>query len=180
MKNEKIGITTKDWILSIGGIVILTCLIVLPPVFRIAFKEKKVEEKNDQPVVQYMTCTKNNYVSEGHYQNQTYSLTYLVNTLNEYQEITEMTFDDVNMYYAAKEEYTKLAPVFKMAHVDYTFTPVDGDLKITIKKVFNFGVFQNTSVDLEGVSYQVRSQWSREELVSDIKEDLTTSGYTCK
>ena len=40
MKNEKIGITPMDWALSIAGILVLLCFIVLPPVFRVALKDK--------------------------------------------------------------------------------------------------------------------------------------------
>ena len=38
---QKVGMTKLNWILSIGGIIILLVLIALPPVFRIVFEEKE-------------------------------------------------------------------------------------------------------------------------------------------
>ena len=38
---ENNGLTPLNWVLSIAGILVLSCLVILPPVFKIAFKEKE-------------------------------------------------------------------------------------------------------------------------------------------
>ena len=185
MKKENNGITPTDWALSIFGILVLLCLIVIPPVFRIAFKEKAKPVDPDKPVVEYMTCTKNNFSTEGRIQNVEISFVYMLNRINSYSKKTVMTFSNLELYDQIKNDCAKLSSLYSFVKdkgADYVHVPDDENLKITIEEKFDLGVFQNTEVTIPGDTdpTPVTSEYTRDDLVSDIKEDLTSSGYTCK
>ncbi len=184
MKKEKVGITPLDWALSIGGIAILACLIILPPVFRIVFKEEAKPIEDNQPVVEYMTCTKNNFVTDGHMTNDKIEFTYIGSRISKYNKTMEMTFNDVVSYEQTKEIYDKEAAKYSFIKNGATYVVnlnVD-DLKITVKEDYNLGIFQNTEVTLPGEDTPsiIRSDYTREDSIKDIKMDLTASGYVCK
>lgn len=46
-ENKKIELTTLNWVLSIGGIILLSLFIILPPVFRTVFKEEVIVEQKE-------------------------------------------------------------------------------------------------------------------------------------
>ena len=41
--DDKKGLSIVEWLFSIIGIIFFLCLIILPPVFRVVFKEKPQE-----------------------------------------------------------------------------------------------------------------------------------------
>lgn len=184
MNKEKLGITPADWALSILGILVLVCLIVLPPVFRVAFKEKAKPIDDDQPVVEHMTCSKENFVSDGHMTNDTIEFTYINNRISKYTRKTDMTFTDVESYQQLKEEYGKIANDYSFIKngVSYVVNADDGILKIKVEEEFNLGLFQNTEITIPGDTEpkQITSEYTRNDLVSNIKTDLTDAKYTCK
>ena len=77
-EKKKVGLTSVEWIISIIGIIFLTLVIVLPPVFRVVFKEEIKEPNNsiqDDLIVEEteaiddsnypkVTCTKQNTTSD--------------------------------------------------------------------------------------------------------------------
>jgi hypothetical protein len=184
MKKENLGITPLDWILSIFGIIVLLCLIVLPPVFRVAFKEKVKPIDDDQPVVEYMTCSKENFVYDGHMTNDTIEFAYINNRISKYTRKTEMTFTDIVSYQQVKEEYGKIANDYSFIKngVSYVVNADDGTLKIKVEQEFNLGTFQNTEITIPGddTPKQITSDYTRNDLVSNIKTDLTDAKYICK
>lgn len=185
MKNEKIGITPIDWALSIFGILVLACFIILPPVFRIAFKEKAKIVNPDQPVVENMTCSKNNFVTNGYITSDSIKFTYIGDKINVYSRKIDMSFDELESYEQQKQEYGRAANMYSFVKdkgVKYTVTPDDGNLKIKVEEEFNLGSFQPTSVTIPGDTEetQITSEYSRNDSVKEIKADLTASGYSCK
>ena len=184
MKKEKLGITPVDWILSILGILVLSCFVVLPPLFRIVFK-KNVKPIDDAPVVvEQMICTKNNFVTDGHMTNDSIDFTYMKDVISKYTRTTEMSFDSVDTYEQMKQEYGKLATAYSFAGagVNYVVNADDGTLKIKISEDFNLGSFQPTTVTIPGDDHetQIVSEYTRDDLVSNIKADLIDAKYTCK
>ncbi len=183
MKNEKIGITPIDWALSILGILVLVCLVVLPPVFRVAFKEKAKPVDPDQPVIEHMSCTKNNFAGKGYITNDTIDFTYIGNRITKYDRKIDMTFSDLTVYEQQKQDYGRAVTMYSFVNgVKYVVTPDDGNLKIKVDENFDLSVFQPTSITIPGDTEetQVTSEYSRNDTVSEIKADLTASGYSCK
>ncbi len=183
MKNEKIGITPVDWALSIFGILVLVCLIVLPPVFRVAFKEKTKTVIDDQPKIEKMTCTKNNFAGKGFISNDTIEFTYISNQLTKYSRKIDLTFSDLTIYEQQKQDYGRAVTMYSfVSGATYNVTPDDGNLKIKVSETFDLGTFKPTSITIPGDTEetQVTSEYTRNDLVSDIKLDLTDSGYSCK
>ena len=184
MKKEKLGITPVDWTLSIFGILVLTCLVVLPPVFRVVFKKTVKPIDDAKVVVENMTCTKNNFMVDGHMTNDTIEFTYMNDKISKYTRKIEMSFESVDSYEQVKKDYGKLATAYSFIRngVTYVVNADDGTLKIKVEEDFNLGIFQPTSITIPGDSEetQVTSEYTRNDLVSNIKVDLTDSKYTCK
>ena len=182
MKKE--GITPLNWALSIAGILVLTCLIVLPPVFRVVFKEKPEPVDDTKPVIETMTCSKKNFVVENYFQNETIVFKYVSNRINTYTKDTDMTFDDIATYERVKGEYGRLSSAYNLIKtgVNYVLSPDDGLLKISIKESYNLGLFKATSITIPGDTEptQVTSEYTRNDLVSEVKDELVGMGYSCK
>ena len=56
MKKKKSGLTATNWVLSILGILVLSCFVILPPVFRVFLKEE--EAPAQKKIVAMTTCRK--------------------------------------------------------------------------------------------------------------------------
>ena len=182
MKEEKIGITPINWILSILGIAVLLCFIILPPVFRVVFKEE-VKVPDDEPIIEHLTCTKNNYVTTDHFENDSITFNYVGNKVNTYSRVTEMTFHNLDDYEKVRDELGRLATAYSLLDgVEYIVTPDVGSLKITLTQKFNLGTFKSTSVTVPGdlEPTQLTSDYTHSQLIKDIKADLIDEKYSCK
>lgn len=183
MKEKNNEITPMNWLLSILGIILLSCFIILPPVFRAVFKETKPIVEPDQPVIEHMTCTKSNYVVDTHYENDSITFNYLNNRINTYKKEMTMTFNTLEEFNAEKEMLGRLVTGYSFIQgASYIVTPNDGDLKINITQEYNLGTFKKTSVTIPGdlEPTQLTSDYTRDDSVSDIRVDLVNSGYTCR
>ena len=180
---ENNGLTPLNWVLSIAGILVLSCLVILPPVFKIAFKEKEKTSDDPKVVVQHMTCVKNHYPVEKHFESDTIKFTYVANKINKYSYVKEIVFDDTESFDKYKEEYGKLSTAYSLIKtgIEHKLNIDNSTLKIVSSEEFNLGSFQPTSVTIPGDNEptKVDSEYTREDSVSDIKTELINSGYSC-
>ena len=183
MENEKIGLNKTEIILCIAGIVVLTCLIVLPPVFRVAFKEKKVvEDIPDEIQIETLTCTKNNYYSDGVKMNSAYVIKHYKDRVRTYNIKHESTFDDPSPYDEQKQAEGKVSTAYNMVEgISYTVVPNDKDLKISVEEDCDLSKFKSMTVTLPGdtVETKINSKYTNKESVKEIKLDLESEGYSC-
>ena len=115
MKNEvKVGLTGLDWALSIGGIILLLCVIILPPVFRATFKDDKKEEDVPKVVIEHLTCKKLNYMSEGAMNDSVYEFTYLNDHIRTYSIKKTMSYQALDTYDAAKQSFGRLNTAYSL------------------------------------------------------------------
>lgn len=183
MEEKNNGLTPMTWVIAILGMILLSCFIILPPLFRIVFKDKTVPLPDDQPVVEHMECVKNNYVTDNHYESDTIKFSYLNNRINLYTKKTVMTFNDTESFDAEKDMLGKLVTGYSFVKgASYVVTPNVSDLKIIVTQEFNLGTFQTTSVTLPGdlQPTQLTSDYTRDNSINDVRIELTNSGYTCK
>ena len=177
-------LNTKEWILSITGIIALVLLIVLPPVFRVAFKEKKEKEEIvDEIDIKTLTCTKNNYYSENTANNDTITITYYKDKVRTYNITQEKKYSTIEEYDTAKQNAGLLSTAYELVEeIDYSVTPVDADLKLTIIEKCNLGAFKSTTVKLPGSEeeFKINAVYDTKDSVKEVKGDLEDEGYNCK
>ena len=184
MKNEeKIGLSKLELGLSIAGIVLLSCLIILPPVFRIAFKEKKVVEDIPKDIdILTLICSKKNYYSGDVRKNTTYTIKYYKDKVRTYNIVTESIYSDPAPYDTQKQLEGKASTAYGMVEgINYTVNPSDKDLKITVIEDCDLSTFKSTPVIVPGdaVETKINSVYTTKDSVEQIKTDLQDEGYTC-
>ena len=182
-KEEKIGLTPLNWILSILGIMVLVALIVIPPVFRVVYKEEVVEEEIPEIPVLHLSCTKKNYVYEGAYNNDTYTLNAANDRLTTYTLKKEMTYDSLTKYDEQKQLLGRLNTAYSLINgLKYSVSANDSNMKITVVEEYNMGTFKPTSITIPGDENEIRvnAPYTTSESVKEIRFDLENDGYTCK
>lgn len=185
MNNEqKIGLTTTELVLSIVGIVIFACLIILPPVFRVAFKEDEPEEEViDEIQIKTLICNKDNYVSEGTMNNDIITITYYNDKPRTYNIKLEKTYDALETYDDEKQALGRLSTAYSLIDgISFSVNANDSDLRIVTTEECDLGLFKPTSVTLPGDSEETRiySTYTNTDSIDEIKSNLTSAGYTCK
>lgn len=186
---QKVGMTKLNWILSIGGIIILLVLIALPPVFRIVFEEKEnvntskdnikpddtsnkpdtsdIDDTNLSKVICMIQTTDDDYI-------ENYTI-----TLAHQDKLLEMFTEDITHTYLfdSKESESKYAQGKLACNTTntnangllYTCRATDDTIQ-TIKKV---DLSKATSADSKiSLTYHQN--------IDDITTNLTNSGYTCQ
>jgi len=181
---EKVGLSTVEWILSIAAIIVLSCLIVLPPAFRLFLKETKVEEDIPKEVdIKTLTCTKRNYYSGVVRKNDTYTIKYYKDKVRTYNIKLESTYTDPIPYDEEKQKEGRLSTAYNLVEgITYTVNPNDAALKITTEENCDLSIFQSTNVTLPGdtVETKINSVFTTKDSVEQIKRDLQTEGYICE
>lgn len=184
MKNKMNYLTTKEWILSISGIVVLLLLIVLPPVFRVVLKEDKPKEEFvDELDIKVLTCTKNNYYSDNVSMNDTITFTYYKDKIRTYSIKQEKKYPTIEEYDDAKQSAGQLSTAYGLVEgIDYSVTPADADLKLTTMEDCNVVAFKSTAVKLPGSDeeFKINAAYDSKESFKEIKGDLEDEGYSCK
>ena len=187
---QKVGMTKLNWILSIGGIIILLILMALPPVFRIVFEEKEnispskdnikpddtsnkpdssadIDDTNLSKVICMIQTTDDDYI-------ENYTI-----TLAHQDKLLEMFTEDITHTYLfdSKESESKYAQEKLACNTTntnangllYTCRATDDTIQ-TIKKV---DLSKATSTDSKiSLTYHQN--------IDDITTNLTNSGYTCQ
>lgn len=184
MKNVKVGLTPVNWILSIVGILIFACFIILPPTFRALLKEEEiVPELPEEAIIETLSCTKSNIVTDNYNESVTYHFQYYKDVIQIYSRKSERTYNDPLMYESDKQLFGRYASAFSvLSGYKYLVDIVDENYSLTVNEQYDLAVFQNTVIIVPGdtVETNVMSEYSKSDSVSQIKSDLTSDGYTCE
>lgn len=184
MKKQKIGLTTTNWILSILGILLLSCLIILPPVFRVVFKEepqKVPEPEPDIPTI-ITTCQKENIMELEYVDNEKLIFYHQNDKIKTFNKETNRIFNDPLIYQQNKQSYGVLVTAFSMiSGYDYSATPNDNDSTINIIETYDLNHFAPTMIVIPGDTEptSIKSDYELNESIVNIKENLTANGYLC-
>lgn len=183
MKEQKVGLTSTNWILSILGIVVLSCFIILPPVFRAFLKEEVVEEPpKEEVVIGTTTCQNENIKSIDYIDNETLIFTYQNQKVQSFTRKTIRAYLDPMVYQEEKLTYGKLVTAFSIINgYEYSATPEDDTSSVSIHEEYDLTNFKPTTIVVPGdenptaitTSYQLNDN------ISKVKEYLTANGYTC-
>lgn len=185
MKEQKVGLTSTNWILSILGILVLSCFIILPPVFRTFMKEEVVEgeeQLKEEVIIGVTSCQNENIKAVDYIDNETVTFTYNNQKLQSFTRKIIRTYSDSLVYQEEKANYGKLVTAFSVINgYEYTATPEDDTSSINIQERYDLTSFKPTTIMVPGdenptaitTSYQLNDD------ISQVKEYLTTNGYTC-
>lgn len=183
MNKEKIGLTTTNWILSILGIIVLTCFIVLPPVFRIYFPKEKEEIK--EPVILPVlttTCLKEQINSDNYVDNESYTFNHQDNKVLKYSKSVNRTYKDPMLYQQEKQSYGVLVTAFSiLSGYDYSATPDDNLSQVSIVETYDLKTFNPTMIVVPGDEEptSITSDYNLNDSIVSIKQELITNGYVC-
>lgn len=181
--DDKKGLSIVEWLFSIIGIIFFLCLIILPPVFRVVFKEKPQEYAPDQIEIKTLTCTKANYYSGDVRKNDTYEIKYYNDKVRTYTIIRESIYNDTVPYSDEKQKEGRLSTAYNLVEgISYKVKPNDAELKITTEEDCDLSKFKSTVVTLPGdtVETKINSTYTYKDSVDQIKIDLQDEGYICK
>ena len=181
-KEEKIGLTPVSLILSILGILIFASLIILPPVFRVVFKEEVVEEpKPEKLVIETMECTRNNYTVNNHSESNLITMTYAKDSLRTYKKRTEQAYKDTVTYEKEKQVQGDLTSIYETVEgIIYNASPKDKEAQLIIEEEYDLGKFKNETVEINDKKYEVKFEYKQGDSVTGIVSGLTKQGYNCK
>lgn len=185
MKKEKvkIGLTPLNWVLSIAGILLLSCLIILPPVFRVFIKEAKVvEEIPEQIIIEKLTCSRKNYRVGSHVENDLLTFNYYKDKIRTYTRKREMSYQNLDQYELDKQSFGRLTSAYDILEgIKYSVNTDDTETKIVVSESYDLGVFKKTYIIIPGDTEEteVDSKYTLEDSVNAIKNDLEKNGYTC-
>lgn len=198
-KNEKVGLSKLDWILSISGIFLLSMLIVLPPLFRVVFEEKTEIPMENNPIVEDTDNTEikindDNYAKVmcmKQVTNTNYIENLVITLAHENQSLKVLTEDTIYTYLITTKDGESMYAEAKLACINITddFKKVTGfnyscDVKedsVQITKKYDLANFKSTSVvDYAGVVVQLNSPFIADQSTAEITTSLTSQGYTCQ
>lgn len=184
MKQEKVELTTMNLILSIIGILLLTLVIILPPIFRVVFKED--EKPKDDIIVDYptltTTCYKENIETDTSIDNETYIFQYKNNMIKSYTKSITKKYSDPNNYEIEKQSFGRLVSAYSVLDgYNYTVNPNDEASSLTIQENYDLSIFQSTMIVIPGsdTPTEVTPHYFLNTVITDIEEELTTSDYLC-
>ena len=183
MKKEKIGLTPINCFLSILGIILLSCVIILPPVFRVVFKEEEIIELPEEAIVEELTCVKDKIKEEGYTNDITYSFSFYNDQIHEYTKKTVSTYTDYVLYDTDKQAYGRYAGAFSiLSGYDYLMEPDDVRYVLTVTEDYDLSIFKNTTITIPGDTEEtkVTSMYNITDSMNQVKTTLTKSGYNCK
>ena len=184
-KKEKIGLTPINWLLSILGIIIFASFIILPPLFRVAFKKTKpVESLDEKIVIEGMKCTRNDYTIDNHSETNIIEITYFKDSLRTYKKRTEQTYESAAHYEEEKENQKKLNTGYSLVEGvnEYNVSAKDSDLEIIIEEDYDLSVFKGEKVKLPGSEdiVEVKAVYKLGDSVTGIVSKLSNEGYDCQ
>lgn len=183
MKEEKTGLTVTNWILSIGGILILLCLIILPPLFRVLLPEEEaIPLPETKVVIGSTTCTNSNVEGIGYIDNVTLDFTHTDSKITNYTRSYLRTYQDQNEYQSMKYTYGQYVSEFNLLS-GYTYSANfdDDTSSIQIQEIYDLSTFTPTTVKLPGDEQPtaVTTEFEYNDDINSIKTKLLSNGYTC-
>ena len=183
MKVEKIGLTTMNWILSILGILVLSCFIILPPVFRVVFKEEVKEEIPEEIIIKTLICEKNNIITDQYIENSIFTFHYFNDRIRIYSKESNRTYNDSVIYANDKQQFGRYVAAFSiLSGYGYSIDPDDDHYIIKINEKYDLGLFQPTVITVPGdtLATSIDSTYTLNDSVSNIQHQLVNDGYICR
>lgn len=182
MKNKKVGLTIKNWILSILGILLLLCVIVLPPVFRMFFEEKVLPTPDlDVPIVT-TTCSKEGLEDVDYIDSEILTFEHQNLKIKQISKNTNRVYKDPLIYQQNVQSYGILVTAFSIiAGYKYSATPNDQNSSIGIIEVYDLTNFKATMIAIPGTDEvtSIESEYQLDQSITTIKEELIAKGYAC-
>lgn len=182
MKNQKVGLTAKNWMLSILGIIVFSLVIILPPVFRVVFKEEVVTPPTNEPALPITTTTcyleniiredntesmieednteniteednTENIIEKNYTESETLVFEHRGTSIEQYTRRTEKKYTDPTIYDEERQNYGSLVPVFSiLSGYRYSVTPNDSLFLLTITEIYDLTSFENSTFIIPGDS----------------------------
>ena len=182
-KEVKVGLSPINWILSILGILIFASFIILPPVFRVVFKEKVKEEiPEEKVIITKMVCTRNNHPVGNHSETNKIEITYHKDSLKTYKKHTTEYFKISTSFEEEKISKNNLTTAASLVEgIVYNLSKDDSNLTINIDEEFDLVVFKDDVVKLPETEEEVKvtCPYKLNDSATGIISALTTEGYTC-
>ena len=182
-KEKKKYLSTLEWILSISGIALLTILIVLPPLFRVVFKESKPDDFVDELDIKTLVCTKNHYYSENSYNNDNIRISYYKDKVRTYNVRQEKKYSTIEEYDNFKQKAGLLSNAYDQVDgISFRVNTLDADLEVITTEYCDLTVFKSTIVTLpdNNEDYKINAVYTAKDSVAEIQADLETDGYICR
>lgn len=183
MKEQKVGLTTMNWILSIIGILFFSCIIILPPVFRQFMKEEEVvEEPKVEIKIGTTVCQNANIVATDYTDNETLTFTHRNQDVQKFTRDTIRTYSDSIIYQEQKLTYGKLVTAFSIIEgYEYSATPEDDSSSVRIQEKYDLATFKPTTIVVPGDENPtaITTNYQLNDDISTVKEYLIANGYTC-
>lgn len=183
-KKEKIGLTPVSLVLSIIGILVFASFIILPPLFRVVFKEEVVEPPQPEKIViETMECTRNSYAVGNHNESNVVTLTYAKDSLRTYKKRTEQIYKDTVTYEKEKKSQGILTTAYSLLNgVTYDVSPKDSEAKLIIEEDYDLGIFKAEKVTLPDSEevVEIKEVYKLGDSVTGVVSKLSQEGYNCK
>lgn len=183
MKEEKVGLTTTSWILSISGIVLLSLLIILPPIFRVVFKETEQEIEKQYITTGTLICQKDAITNTNYNDNEVLIIKYKNNNIESYTVRTERKYLDPNIYGIDKVTYGRYTTSFNEVNgYKYTTNFNDDTSTVIISSDYDMKTFLPTTVTIETITEPVAivNHYLLGDNLEITNNNLTTNGYACE
>lgn len=183
MKEEKVGLTAINWILSILGILVLSSFIILPPVFRTYMKEEVVEEPPKEEIkIGTTTCQNENLVNIDYTDNEILVFTHQNQKIQEFTRNITRIYTDPLVYQEQKSLYGKYVTAFSIINgYEYGATPDDDTSSFQIREKYDLATFKPTTITIPGDENPtaITTDYEFNANVTTIKDYLTMNGYIC-
>lgn len=208
MDNKKVEnkeLSIKEWIICLGGILILLLFIALPPIFRIAFAEEEpfspipTMDPSANPEVtphpdyadidetkyERVVCKVSGINNLGYPEETEVTFGYEDNKLKVHVAKSVVTFDinnqdQKNRFEIEKANCNKTYEVFGIIRGYKRYCSYTSNSLIVIQK-FNLARFSNTAVsDIDGNPVLISPGYTFNEDVTSIKTTLEGKKYTCE
>ena len=183
MNEQKVGLTTMNWVLSILGIIVLTCFIVLPPVFRTFLKEEiEIPEEPTTQLILTTTCQKEQINYANYVDNEVYTFKHQDNKIIEYTKEIKRVYRDPIQYQQEKQSYGELVTAFSIVNgYEYAASPDDNESVVNIMETYNLKTFQPTMIVIPGDTEPtpIISEVELNDNITNTTPTLTTNGYVC-
>lgn len=184
MKEKKYGLTVIEWILSIVGIIMLTCIIILPPIFRVVFEEEEKEpELPEQVIVGSIECVKTNIRTNDYRYTEILNFTYANDQIQRYSTNQVRIYNDSVKYLSDKQLFGKYTAAFTiLSGYKYSVDPDDNTYTLIVDEEYNLDDFKNTTITIPGdtETTEVKTTYTRKDSIETVKNNLISKGYTCK
>ncbi len=181
--NENKKLTVMNWLLSILGIIVLSLIIILPPVFRKMLPKQEVVVPPKEEVIIGTTICSNPKVDSTEYTDDViFNFTYQNQKLESYTRGIKRTYLDPLVYQEEKAIYGKYVTAFSIiSGYEYSATPDDDSASVQIQEKFNLKVFKPTTITIPNDENPtaITTTYEYHTDIETIKSNLMMEGYTC-